>query len=399
MTGTIIDGAQLKVSGLQPGTYTSSETVPAGWTLTSITFDDEDSTGDLSTGTATFELQAGEIVTAVFTNTADQEPEPDPTKITITKETNPGSSNEFNFIDHDLNPFTLRDYNTEGDVWDQELEPGTYTFEELLEPGWTLDNININGDDDSGSIIDLPNRKITIDLDAEEWISVWFTNSKDPETGTIIVEKQTIPDGHTRDFDFTGDVSGTIRDGEQIVVSGLAPGTYTSTEIVPSNWKLDEITVDDDNSEVDKPNKKVTFKLEEGETIKAVFTNEKEDEPDPWEAKIKARKVDSNGDPIEGWMISLFQIDKYTNSNGWVEFTVVEPQTYTLIEETRSGWIPSGDTIVEITVTEEKTYTHTFRNEKVPDFVIPEYPLGTILSLITMMTALIISQNKHKIHL
>ena len=109
--------------------------------------------------------------------------------------------------------------------------------------------------------------------------------------------------------------------------------------------------------------------------------------------------VDSNGDPIEGWMISLFQIDKYTNSNGWVEFTVVEPQTYTLIEETRSGWIPSGDTIVEITVTEEKTYTHTFRNEKVPDFVVPEYPLGTILSIITMMTALIISQNKHKIHL
>ena len=31
----------------------------------------------------------------------------------------------------------------------------------------------------------------------------------------------------------------TIGDGGQIVVTGLAPGTYTSTETVPAGWDLD----------------------------------------------------------------------------------------------------------------------------------------------------------------
>ena len=219
------------------------------------------------------------------------------------------------------------------------------------------------------------------------------------EKGTIIVEKQTTPDADSQSFTFSGDASGSIKDGEQIVVSGLDPGTYTSQETVPAGWTLTSISVDDGDSTWDLNTETVTFNLQAGETIKAVFTNTKDPVSDPWEAKIKARKVDENGDPIEGWMISLFQIDKYTDSDGYVEFTVVEPKTYTLSEETKPGWIALGDTIVEITVTEEETYTHTFRNQKVPDFVIPEYPLGTIMSIITMVTALIYSQNKHKIHL
>ena len=51
--------------------------------------------------------------------------------------------------------------------------------------------------------------------------------------GTIIVEKQTDPDGAPDAFTFTGDVAGAIPDGGQIVVTNLAPGTYTSTETVP----------------------------------------------------------------------------------------------------------------------------------------------------------------------
>ena len=214
-----------------------------------------------------------------------------------------------------------------------------------------------------------------------------------------IVEKQTDPDGDAKSFTFSGDAAGAIKDGEQIVVSNLSPGTYTSQETVPAGWTLTSISVDDGDSTLDLNTDTVTFNLQAGETIKAIFTNTKEEDIDPWSAKIKVRKEDSVGNPIEGWMISLFQIDKYTNSEGYVVFDIDEPQTYTLIEETRTGWIPLGETIVQISVTEEKTYEHTFRNQKTPEFVIPEYPLGTILSILTMISALIISQHRHKIPL
>ena len=74
-----------------------------------------------------------------------------------------------------------------------------------------------------------------------------------PATGTIIIEKQTEPDGMTDEFTFTGDAAGTIADNGQIVVSGLAPGAYSSTETALSYYKLAGITCDDANSTVDCP--------------------------------------------------------------------------------------------------------------------------------------------------
>ncbi|HVL98614.1 MAG TPA: hypothetical protein VM324_04910 [Egibacteraceae bacterium] len=51
-----------------PGTYTSSETVPAGWDLVSIQCDDANSTGAVNTATATFRVEPGETVKCTFTN-------------------------------------------------------------------------------------------------------------------------------------------------------------------------------------------------------------------------------------------------------------------------------------------------------------------------------------------
>ena len=52
------------------GTYTVSESVPTGWTLTSIVCSDANSSG--SVPTATFQVEAGETVTCTFTNTKDE---------------------------------------------------------------------------------------------------------------------------------------------------------------------------------------------------------------------------------------------------------------------------------------------------------------------------------------
>ena len=93
------------------------------------------------------------------------------------------------------------------------------------------------------------------------------------ETGTIVIEKQTEPDGMTDEFTFTGDAAGTIADNGQIVVSGLAPGTYTSTETALSYFKLAGITCDDANSTVDLPTRTAHFNLEAGETVKCTFLN------------------------------------------------------------------------------------------------------------------------------
>ena len=94
------------------------------------------------------------------------------------------------------------------------------------------------------------------------------------ETGTIIVEKQTEPDGWTdKDFEFTGDATGSIADGEQIVVSDLQAGTYYVQEVVPAGWTLTDIACDDDNSVEDEANFEAEFHLEAGETVKCTFYN------------------------------------------------------------------------------------------------------------------------------
>lgn len=92
-------------------------------------------------------------------------------------------------------------------------------------------------------------------------------------TGTIIIEKQTIPDGHEQTFEFTGDVTGTIGDGGQIVVNDLVAGTYQVQEVVPLGWVLSSIVCDGFNSTPDLANKKVTITLAAGETGTCVFTN------------------------------------------------------------------------------------------------------------------------------
>jgi hypothetical protein len=97
----------------------------------------------------------------------------------------------------------------------------------------------------------------------------------EPETGTIIIEKQTEPDGATNIFDFSGDIAGSIRDGGQLSLSNIPPGTYTSQEIVPQGWMLIRIQLDDDNSSGDVATATATFRVEAGETVKAVFTNRK----------------------------------------------------------------------------------------------------------------------------
>lgn len=96
---------------------------------------------------------------------------------------------------------------------------------------------------------------------------------EDDVPATLVVEKQTVPDGRSESFDFTGAVSGSIADGQQLVLGDLTAGTYTVTEDDHPLFDLTGISCDDGNSSGDLGSATATFRLEGGEMVTCVFTN------------------------------------------------------------------------------------------------------------------------------
>lgn len=90
--------------------------------------------------------------------------------------------------------------------------------------------------------------------------------------GTIIVRKVAYPRNTAQTFTFTGDVAGTIPAGGSLVVTDVpAPGTYTSTEIVPSGWNLRSIQCDDGSQHWGDT---AVFNLNESQTLQCNFFNQ-----------------------------------------------------------------------------------------------------------------------------
>ncbi len=85
---------------------------------------------------------------------------------------------------------------------------------------------------------------------------------------TIIIEKQTDPDGWSQSFEFSTDYGPNFSlEDDQTNDSGpLTAGTYSVNEIVPAGWNLAGAICDDgsDPGAID---------LAPGETVKCVFTN------------------------------------------------------------------------------------------------------------------------------
>lgn len=92
---------------------------------------------------------------------------------------------------------------------------------------------------------------------------------------TLIVEKQTLPDGDATTFGFSGAASGSISDGQTLTVAGLAAGTYQATETLPNGWDIASIACDDRDSSGDPASKTATFRLGAGEIVRCMFTDAK----------------------------------------------------------------------------------------------------------------------------
>jgi hypothetical protein len=97
------------------------------------------------------------------------------------------------------------------------------------------------------------------------------------EPGTIVVEKQTDPDGTPGSFDFTDDIespfSFSLDDGEKWAFTAW-PRTYAVTEGDPGpDFDLTAISCSDADSTGDAATGVATVSLQSGETVTCVFTN------------------------------------------------------------------------------------------------------------------------------
>ncbi len=143
--------------------------------------------------------------------------------------------------------------------------------------------------------------------------------------GTIVVVKETLPDGDPTQFTFSGDVSGTIGDGGQLSAQ-LAPGNYAVSETVPSGWDLTSAVCSDGSPD--------DINLDAGETVTCTFTNTKRGgvtiikETDPGNAPDL---FDFTSTLPFLPSVQLRSGDSFTNGD-------LLPGTYTVTETVPSGW-------------------------------------------------------------
>jgi uncharacterized repeat protein (TIGR01451 family) len=332
---SLSDGQQNDSGDLDPGTYSVSETVPAGWDLKSAICSDQSPVGAIS-------LQAGEVVTCVFTNEKDA-------RIVVEKQTLPnGDAQSFHFdASYDADGFDLVDggQNDSGD-----LDPGTYSVSEDVPAGWDLESAVCSDQSPVGAI----------SLQAGEVVTCVFTNEKDAR---IVVEKQTLPNGDSQVFSFTAgyDADGfSLSDGQSNDSGDLDPGTYSVSETVPAGWDLKSAVCSDQSPAG-------AISLQAGEVVTCVFTNEKD-------AKIIVEKQTlPNGDPQVFSFTAGYDADGFSLSDGQQNDSGdLDPGTYSVSETVPAGWdlesavcsdqSPAG----AISLQAGEVVTCVFTNTKVP---------------------------------
>jgi hypothetical protein len=109
--------------------------------------------------------------------------------------------------------------------------------------------------------------------------------------GVIKVTKQTSPSGSTTSFPFTGDLSGSIMDGQSILKAEPFPGTYTTTEQVPSGWSLTSIACDSGGSG-NTGTATATYSLTGSQLINCTYTDTQQQQPPPSQGEITPTNVE-----------------------------------------------------------------------------------------------------------
>ncbi len=281
---TLDDQGSKVFTNVTPGAYTVTEADPAGvgpgYRLFGLACADTDpngtpSTGDVDTLTATINVDSGETVTCLFSNNEEE-------TVVVEKRTLPPGGSGFQFFDNIGTPnfFFLGDAETRTFT---RVPPGNYFVQEntnALPTGYKLTAIdcNVEGQSVAGNLeTGAANFSLTQPGGSAHCT---FTNTK---LGTIIMRKQTLPDGAADSFGYTisgpdYSDSGSLVDGTFKVVPNAQPGTWTLEEMLPSgDWHLGNIsctsTLGASTFTNDIDNLKTTVELAPGDTMDCTFTN------------------------------------------------------------------------------------------------------------------------------
>ena len=235
-------------ANLSVGTYTVTEGLESGWTLTGLTCSNEEST-NIETRTATITLSAGENVTCTFTNTAQ-----------------PGSilAHKFNDLDGDgvqdegepnLSGWQMTvvgtacqgPTNAGGDFLCGGLTIGSYTVQETLQAGW------INTTPVSVQATVVSNQTTTVNFGNRQLGSVAWEKRNESASGHPLQSGATFTVGGTvGPFACTGNTANPVTvvdggandgdaDGGQLLLPNVCQGTYVVTETgAPGGFNIDD---------------------------------------------------------------------------------------------------------------------------------------------------------------
>ena len=407
-----------KVLKLAPGTYSVTETVPAGWDLTTNGCLNK----VLTTGNVNCTItntKKGHLIVSKTTAPAN-----DPTQFTVTAS---GNGTITGNAQQTLTASAAVDY---------EVTPGTYSVAETVPSGWdktgdtcqnkavaagqtvtctitntkkghlivrkvtdpandtTAFSITASG---NGTITGTAVRPLatTADVDYEvtpgtysvteaakagwdvmtgntcvdvavaagETKTCTITNSK---RGTITIKKIVVPSTDSTTFGFTGDITATLGHNQ---TSGKEVDTLQNTFYVTENdpgsdWRLSSVVCDDSDSSGSTLTGTATFKVAAGENVTCTFTNVKK-------TRITVVKETYGGDDEfvihsdNGLSPSSVTLDTRGDGDHSVSsffdiFTELS-QTYTLTEDAKTGWQARSSTCT-VTVAPGGTATCTFKN-------------------------------------
>jgi hypothetical protein len=172
---------------------------------------------------------------------------PAPASLTVVKETAPASSgaDQFDFTPTGNGGFKL---DTDGDDLDGATKSKTFTFtafgtktvtESQLPAGWDLTDIEC-----TGAPAEYGASSATVNLQAGTNATCTFTNTRQPDPGSVVVEKT---EGGSSElqrewrFELSGNgitpITKSTADGNPIEFGDLDAGTYTLCEIgIPTGW-------------------------------------------------------------------------------------------------------------------------------------------------------------------
>src|SRR5207249_4823654 len=86
------------------------------------------------------------------------------------------------------------------------------------------------------------------------------------------VKKLTDPAGDPATFDFSGDLTGTIGDGQQVGPQAVKPGSYSTTEDVTKGGDLTKMKCSHADSSGDTAAATATYNVAAGENVACTYT-------------------------------------------------------------------------------------------------------------------------------